>query len=409
MHRARGAVVVQPSSSAGKAGPVAAWITASGWAAAARSRWGHAWIVTPEGALSPEEARGMASTPELAPSGASSWRRRMPTPLVTLAKDLRQYLHSRSFRLDPDEWTDKDVVLVWQRHEVFQRAGFDLARRLGKPLALFVSAPQVWEARTWGVKRPGWGWLIERFGERPQFRDADLVMCVSDEVARQVSRLGARAGRVLVAPCGADVELFRPEVSGTAVRERHGLEDAVVVGWAGSFRPFHGLRPLLEAAAALEAEVPGLALLFVGDGPERPRVEAEARQLGLRAVFTGTVPYTDMPAHIAAMDVCTVLHAGTETFHYGIPLKLTEYLACGRAVVAPRAGDLDRVLEHERDVLLVAAGAAPLAEAIGRLAKDATLRTRLGHAARARAVADGSWDTQLERAEEALAAVSSRG
>src|SRR5690606_19885917 len=91
---------------------------------------------------------------------------------------------------------------------------------------------------------------------------------------------------------------------------------------------------------------------------------------------------------------------------YTSPLKLFEYLALGRAIVASDLPAIREVLTHDVDALLVPPGdAAALAAAIGRLADDAALRTRLGAAARARAAAF-TWAARAERLEAALEAAA---
>ena len=157
---------------------------------------------------------------------------------------------------------------------------------------------------------------------------------------------------------------------GRAVRTRLGLGDvgdAFVLGWVGSFRPFHALHRLVEVAAGLE----GVTLLLVGDGPERPAVEARARELGVRAVFTGTVPHLDLPRYLAAMDAAAVIAPDHGEFHYS-PLKLAEYLAAGLPVVAPDVETVSSRLVHEEHALLVLpADRSALRAAIVRLRDDA--------------------------------------
>jgi len=400
-----GALFVMPTSTVGQPGPVAVWITASGWAAAARRRYGRSWIVTPHGVISPEEALATATRPSLRSKERPGWRRHVPRIVATARKDLVRTVAARRFKdaALQGPWMSAGIAFVWQRHELFHTAGFRAARSLGCPLILFVDAPIVWEEASWGVRRPGWGALLEAVGERPQLRSADLVACVSEEVAEQVVARGAPEERVLVTPCSVDHELFNPDVSGLAVRKRLGLDGAFVVGWVGSFRRFHGVEAAVRAAARLQDSVPELTLLLVGDGLERPRMERLARELGLRrVVFTGTVPYEEMPAHIGAMDVALVLDAGDLGFHYS-PLKLKEYMACGKPVIGPRVGQVARTMTDGVDALLVEQGdLQALARAIQGLHRDPDLRRALGRAARDRISLEGSWDLQLERALAAL-------
>lgn len=400
-----GGLFVMPVSSSSKLGPVAVWITAAGWAAAAGRRWGRSWVLTPEGVFTAEDARVRASRPDLGFASRPSWRRHVPAGAKTLAKDVLAVRGARRFKDAgaSGPWSNDRLRLVWQNHQMFHTAGFVAARRAGCPVVLFVDAPLVWEARKWGVRRAGYGGLLERVGEWPQLRSADLVACVSDEVAEQVRVRGVPEERIVVTPCAVDPEVFSPDRSSPRVRERLGLAGKFVVGWVGSFHRWHGVGLAIEALARLRPALPDVALLLVGDGAERAAIEAAAVTAGLdNIVFTGTVPHAEVPEMMTAMDVALVLDPGVEEFHYS-PLKLREYMACGRPVVAPRVGDIARLLTHEVDGLLVAPGdAVALAATITRLRGSAGLRTALGEAARQKVLASATWDHQLERAVAAL-------
>jgi glycosyltransferase involved in cell wall biosynthesis len=397
----RGAVVLMSVPLRGQTGPVAVWITASGWASASQRILGAAWLVTPNGVIEPERAVQLASRPGGAAQGPRRSVRWLPLTVRTLLKDVRDAVRAHRFRDAglQGPWADVESGFVWQRHDLFQSVGVRAARRLGLPLVLFVDAPVVWEARHWGVRRPGWGRLLERIAERPRLRRADLVACVSEEVAAQVQRLGVPRERVLVTPCGVDLERFTPHADSDGVRSRYHLDKAsFVVGWTGSFRQFHGVEVLLDAASDLRSRIPELALLFVGDGPERRRLEGLAAERGLHnVVFTGTVAHEEIPAHIAAMDVAVLTAPGDADFHYS-PLKLKEYMACGRAIVAPNVGQIPSALSHGSEGLLVAAGdSSELAEALTTLRDRPSLRGDLSAAALARVRTEGTWDHQVER------------
>lgn len=385
----------------------AMWITAAGWAKAARARFGASWVVTPDAISTPEQTLGFGKPQDRRGSVPSRVRRLVPTVLETGLKDAAQMRRAWRFRQPAQgPWVHHKLAFVWQHHDIFATAGFNLARTAGCPLVLYVHAPQVWEAARWGVRRPLWGRLVERFGEEPQLRRADLVACVSDEVAMEVRARGVPEHRVLVAPMAVDLERFHPGVSGDSVRERHGLIGYFVVGWSGSFRKFHGLELVLDALEKLGAARAGLKLLLVGDGQERGVLEQQAasRGLGNHLVFTGAVGHEEMPNYVAAMDAALVIARKGEAFHYS-PLKLREYMACGRATVLPRIGELGREFSADGEALFYAPGdTGELACQISRLRSDSALRAKLERAASLRMSAAGSWMTQVDRAMARLGA-----
>jgi glycosyltransferase involved in cell wall biosynthesis len=389
-----GAILVLPNTTTGQQGPVAAWLSTAGWASAVRRVLGDAWIVTPDGPIDPDEARRRGSHPRLSGSRSARWRRSIPTVVKTAAKDGRRWMRSRRFRVDRDgPWREADVRFVWQRHELFQVAGIELARTLGCPSVLFVPAPLVWEAAQWGVRRPGWGDWLERVGEEPALRRADLVACGSEMVAGWVRRLGVPDKRIVITPTGVDLDLFTERPDPGPIRRQLGLEGRFVIGWVGSFRRFHALEQAVDAAA----QIKDAALLMVGDGPERHEVERLAGSLGVAAVFTGTVPFAELHEYRAAMDVALVLAERNDAFHYS-PLKLAEYLAAGLPVVAPRVAQCTERLHDGVDALLVPPGDAhALGEALRYLHDDPTARAALGVRARAAAEERWSWDDQVRR------------
>ena len=399
-----GAVFVLPTLTAGQQGPVAAFVSTAGWANATRRLLGASWIVTPTGVITTDDARRRASETTLAspPASASRSRARQAVPVVvkTAAKDARELMRARAFRVSPaGPWTGNDLAFVWQRHELFHTAGIRLASALGVPSVVFVPATLVWQAREWGVRRPGWSRALEHFGERVPLGSADVVACGTDAVVKEVVGLGVDERRVVVTPTGVDTELFAPESNGAAVRARLGIDKRFVVGWVGSFRRFHALD---QAVAAL-AGIDNATLVLVGDGPERPRIEELALARGVDVVCTGTVDHRELPSYLAAIDVALVLAQPGAAFHYS-PLKLAEYLAAGVAVVAPRVGALPVQLTDGVDALLVSPGdTAALRATLVRLRDDPAERLRLGRAGRAAALERWSWDLSVQRVLDHLA------
>jgi glycosyltransferase involved in cell wall biosynthesis len=242
--------------------------------------------------------------------------------------------------------------------------------------------------------------VLERFGERPQLVASDVVAVVSDEVAVEVERLGVDPRRVLVSPMSVDADRFSPEISDAAARRRLGVrDDAFVVGWTGSFRRFHGLELAIDALARLRRDGVDAELLLVGDGAEREGIRDHARLLGVAdaVIFAGAVTHDDLPELLAAMDVTVVTARAGEGFHYS-PLKMREYMAAGRPVVAPAVGDVARTITDSVDGLLYEPGdAAGLAQQLRRLHMDADLRRRVGDSGRQLMVRTGTWRVQLDR------------
>jgi glycosyltransferase involved in cell wall biosynthesis len=133
------------------------------------------------------------------------------------------------------------------------------------------------------------------------------------------------------------------------------------------------------AAAGHDASVD---LVVVGDGPVRASLEEQAAALGLadRVRFTGLQPHEKIPALVAGFDIALQ----PRVVDYASPLKVFEYMAAGRAIVAPDQANIREVLrDGETALLFDPARPEAMWQAIARLAADADLRRRLGQAARA--------------------------
>jgi len=411
----RGAVFVLPPASTRQQPPIAALITTAGWAAGAKHVLGDAWIATSRGACTIDEARTMAT------KGHDDGRRQggvrgvlrhvLPNGVRLCLNDCdrvgRAMLSSGSALHGP--WQDAGLAFVWQRHHLMPSSGFRLARRMGVPLVLSVHSLVEEEAESWGVSKGLRGRIVERLAEVPFLQKADLLACVSQELVRDVVDRGVSPERVIVTPNGVDTSVMKPlsEAERLELRRTMQVEDMFVITWVGSFRPFHALDLLVDAAASLPG-VERVVLLLVGDGDERHRIEARTRELGVKAIFPGLVSQAEVARLLGASDAAVLPVRGHEEYHYS-PVKLREYMACGLPVVAGAAGELGRWLKDGTDALLTVPGdARSMAERLALLQDDAGLRQRLGEAAHAKALSEASWASRVEQVVAALAELDGR-
>jgi len=197
---------------------------------------------------------------------------------------------------------------------------------------------------------------------------------------------------------GVDVDDFRLMPRGNAFRARFGIDaDAVTLVSIGRLVGLKGLRVVIEAMATL----PGVHFIIAGDGPEQPRLQAQAAALGVaaRVHFAGRVAHSDLPRLLADADIFVQPSVSEESFG----ISLVEAMACGLPVLASRLGGMLEIVVPGETGELLAAGDVPVwREAMGRLAADATLRTRLGQAGRIRAENHFTWAANARQLEELL-------
>lgn len=293
---------------------------------------------------------------------------------------------------------------VYERYNLFCPAGVWLKRLTGLPLAMEINAPLRDERSIHGglrLKR------LARWTEEYAWRGADVCLPVTDVLAAHVAAAGVPPVRIHTVPNGVSDAFAGGLADGGEVRARFGLTGKLVLGFTGFVRPWHGLDRAIRLLA--DGRMPPNAhLLVVGDGPALPDLRSLAASLGVgeKVTFAGVAQREEMPSFVAAFDIALQPHAVT----YASPLKLFEYMALGRAVVAPTQANIEEVLTHGRDALLFDPGDADsFAASIARLANDAALRRRLGDAARKTLLSRNlTWRHNAERVSALLAAAMAR-
>ena len=230
-------------------------------------------------------------------------------------------------------------------------------------------------------------WPIARAVERRLFTAADEVILINEHLRDYAIHMGAHPRRSRVLRTGVDLARFDPAADGSAARAALGLApDDLVLFFMGWLYGFSGLR---EVAASLKDAPPNVRLLVVGDGDDYAAL-ATLRDAGLgsRLVLTGRVPYERIPALLAAADVPLLpFHTVPATRHI-VPIKLYEYMAAGKPVVAaPLPGVLRDVGEGHGVVYAPAEDQVEAALRIQPRAAD------LGRAARRFVEAYCDWET----------------
>jgi glycosyltransferase involved in cell wall biosynthesis len=223
-----------------------------------------------------------------------------------------------------------------------------------------------------------------------------------------IAQRGASPQRVLVAHDGFRRERFAQLPQQSSARALADWPNtAFIVGFVGRLHMLNvdkGVGTLVEAAA----QIPGVYLALVGGPAEMAdRFRQQWLTLGqddAHFLYTGQVAPDDVPRYLRAFDVCAMPHPFTEQFaYYTSPLKLFEYMAAGRAVIASDLPGWSDVLRHEQNALLIPPGdVMALAEALQRLKADAALRTHLAETAQQEAFAHYTWQARAERIRQHL-------
>ncbi len=180
--------------------------------------------------------------------------------------------------------------------------------------------------------------------ERFLYRNADQVMVNSPGFLAPVTGRGAK--RVELIPNGADPSMFNPDDDGTEFRLAHQLGDKFVAMYAGAHGMSNDLGVILETASRL-ADIPEIQIVLVGDGKEKPALQAQAEKLNLKNVtFLPSVPKSDMAKTLAGAHVCIAILKPLEEYKTTYPNKVFDYMAAARPVILAIDGVIREVVEN---------------------------------------------------------------
>lgn len=293
-----------------------------------------------------------------------------------------------------------DVVM--ERYYNFAGEGVGAAKAIGAKAVLEVNAPV--------IDYPGSAKAIldRALIVRPMRRWRNAVCARADLIVSPSAAIlppETPRSKIVELEWGADTERFTPETR----RDPPYVRPAPLVAiFAGAFRSWHGAIHLVHALHELRQRGRAdIGAVFVGDGPELPRVKAAAANLE-GVVFTGAVAHERMPAYLAAADVGVApfdvsAHRALSLGFYWSPLKMFEYMAAGLPVVAPSVDRIPALVGNEREGLLYDPERPGALAAVLERLSDRELRQRLGASARSRAVREYSWKAHCARLADAIA------
>ncbi|MGH9159176.1 MAG: glycosyltransferase family 4 protein [Vicinamibacteraceae bacterium] len=282
--------------------------------------------------------------------------------------------------------------LVYERHSLWSVEGMRFARDHAVAGLLEVNGPLIDEQ---AEHRTLCDTATASLTAKNAFAAAQTIVAVSKGAAAYVERFIGTTDKLHVMPNGVDPTRF-PDAPAP---RRRGNDDSFTVGFVGSLKPWHGLPTLIDAFARLHAEDARARLLIVGDGPERARLDEGLAALALSNAtrFTGAVPPDRVPLLLASMDAAVAPYSARPDFYFS-PLKVLEYMAAWRPVVASRLGQLeDLITDGETGLLCTPDDPGELARHLRRLRDDGELCRRLGSAARAAVAARHTWQQAAAR------------
>jgi len=268
--------------------------------------------------------------------------------------------------------------VLYERYNLFLPSGIWLKKIFKLPMLLEVNAPLYDERQKYnGIRLKGFAKWIEDY----TWTNADILLPVTRVLGDIIQeRTGISSKKIAVIPNGIDPVKFR-DVPGTVeAKKALGLEGKFVLGFTGFVREWNRLDRVLKLVAD-EDLGDDIHFLVVGDGPERENLETMAEKLGIkeRVTFTGIVLRDRVAAHVAAFDLALL----PDVVDYASPLKLFEYLALGKLVLAPSKENLKEILTNGSNGILINFKGKEIKKAILRVKNNPGLHETMGISARA--------------------------
>lgn len=308
-------------------------------------------------------------------------------PDLRIPAETRQAMINSSVRPQLVEiWRQDKPKFVLERLSLMGVAGLRASQELGICHILEVNALMSDEAQAF---RSLTDYKSARRAEDEVLHGTSRIFCVSAELKRMIIARGVEEQRIQVLPNGYDNVLFRPR-SGLAMRRTLKISDRFSIGMVGSLKPWHGVGLLLESMLSWSPRRK-IALVIVGDGPESTSVtEFRENNPQLQVIQVGAVPHKDIPRYVAACDVCVAPYELNSSFYFS-PLKVYEYMAMGKPVIASDQGQIRDVIQHGHTGFLFEPGnVEQFRAAVERLRRSPQLRQRIASNAR-RAVKGYTW------------------
>jgi glycosyltransferase involved in cell wall biosynthesis len=294
--------------------------------------------------------------------------------------------------------------IVFERNGLYNSGVAMACKKLHMPYTMFFDADQIAELDFMG--KPLKGLLRWRANTllRDNLKIAKHIICVS-EIARDhlMKTWQVPADKLVVLPNAVDVQRFKPDPD-LRVQTRASLQltDCPLVIFVGNFYRWHDVSILLKAFAVVLRTHPESRLLLVGDGVEREKMMRLSRDLMMEhaVIFTGYVSHAEVARYMNAADIAVVPVPKMDREMWLSPMKLFEYMASGKAIVATALGQVNDVIRDGDNGLLTPAGnEMAMAAAISKLIEDELLRTTLGKRAREDAIRKHSWERYLSNLE----------
>lgn len=354
------------------------------------------------------------------------WRTPQPNGQATISDKvksslkpkLQTYLHEpkKLARNIPHLFQEWQIVknekpdILFARLELYNFSAAALSRMLGVPFAVEADCPPSYEhKRFFGKEFFHVGNLSEKL-ELYTLHQADAVIAISTILKNYYVEQGIAAEKIHVIPNGADPEKFAPRPKPAELVEEYNLSGKTVIGWIGALVGWSGIEKMVKMARDILENDRDAVFMMVGGGENQElfRKELQVGDFATRVVLPGSVPHEAVGDYLACMDIVLAPYPKLP-FWYASSMKIFEYMAAGKALIASDVGQVSEVIRDGHNGLLFDPDREDsLTAKVETLLQNEPLRVKLGKQARQDLLDHYTWAHHAKKISEIFEAVLAR-
>lgn len=171
--------------------------------------------------------------------------------------------------------------------------------------------------------------------EKRTIKGADKIFVINKGLKDYAVEMGGDINKMSIIPAGVDLEKFNPQIDGSSIRKKYGIKkDDILLFFMGWIYNFSGMKEVAESLSITDNE--NIKLMIVGEGDlYKPLLKMKSENnLNEKLILTGKIPFEEIPKHISAADICLLPAYKNETMMNIVPIKIYEYMAMGKPVIA---------------------------------------------------------------------------
>ena len=308
----------------------------------------------------------------------------IPKPVYELA-EIAYNLKGKSMLMTAIKEFKPDII--YDRYAHFSFSALWAASKAKVPLILEVNSPYSIQKRQWEkVYFPG----LSKMGEEKIFKAAPHTIVVSTPLKNILMDYGVPEAKITVLPNGTDPQRFDPTLDVSDLRKELKIEGKTVIGFVGILRRWHNIDKLIDILEAIDLKKQNAVMLFLGDGPSYHELKEYNDKKGNTETikFLGRIAHSEIQRYVALMDIAVSPHATP----YSSPMKILEYMAMEKAVLAPDMLNITDLIEDGKTGLLFEPdNGESLKKQLLKLINDKGLRKKLGQSARQQVLTEFTW------------------